>query len=1824
MNSILLRTLLVLCFATCMAASVPADITKLPDGKPYTEGQKKWLAEKAKLIEQIKNAKGDELDRAIEIAEKMLAYDRQFFGNVHKEVAVSLDWVAWFHYRRSHAFQAIKPREEILEIYKKLLGEKNWRVNDARVMVEHYKLMFQISPEAYEVFTAADQLRRSAEALTNEGKYAQALSQGALALPKYEKSVTRKHPYVADLLYVMGRAARGLYQTEKAEAYLNEAAEMYRGWYTSESLYYGWTQLELSKIYRLQNAPQRSEKAIREALAICERDANAADLCDALREFGVVHNSLGQFALADDKFRRAVETAEKDPGKESTRYFLALKERAANLVSLQKFDDAETLARQAVAGFQRNQTRDAQYIPDALSQLAGVLLNRPGKEDEALTLIRQAKATPIVQNESGKGVLASLLRIEVTAQLQLKNFSAAEGTGKQLLELRKAIYGVDGGPTLVAVSFLRSIYAQTARQQFAAGKGDDARRAIRSLEEMNRVYYGEKHWQTITDRLEAQSWEKYGGLTEEQRKNSDTADKLAEEAGPLTEAAQRLPLYQKALAIREELYPPHDLVAALWQYHCGYNEQALGRLAPAGNHLQRALETYAEAFGIQNPPPVVASILQLQAYVREEREEYADAIALLQEARRRFKNLPDANSQAAWVTCGVELARCCMELGEVDRAAAILNETLAIVEKRHGRISKPAASVLAGLFAFSSRNNDPEQAKKYLEEATAAFNTGSLNENYVTFYLDKGVHELENRSYEAALQSLQYAESQLRDPRNPIYPMRFAECQRALARVYVGLKKLNEAEAAAVDVAHRQHQRHPDAPQTIQREAEVINIVMDRQFGAALLAKDLDRARASLTREMKYWIDLFGENHTGVLACRERLKVLDKAASLDEEKRKSFTGALADFSRLVYPEGPQTAAETIGLGSRVMTFIGATVGRDNSFYQRARLRRAGIYSFNGNISAASQQTKGLIEDIAPLHGPESAMLGSAYLLMAMVEPTAQEKYLQPAAEILRKTVGERSSQMADVNRLLGMGYLTNNDLGRAESCLRQAHATLWQLQRQRPGEYCNCLAHYGFACSVLGDAARGDALLERAEKLASRPGYGSPALVAMAPRLRSEHFFFHKDFARAEPHAKTALEQIRKAWGENSDEYRFALVLLANVLRERGDATLPGPLYQQAIDGFTARHGAESAPLARVLADQGRMRLAQGELENAAAGLLKAHSMRQKLKMGSFDLLGDLGDVYFQQQKRKDALALYDQVLGFREQAARQWSAAQTEVQQLSTAQKQQEFLARVISLNPSGPDVELVYQRLLALKGVVFARQRHLSALRGQAELDPLFKQWEHAFGKLATLALRVPYAEDRDTWLIQVRDLTNDCDLAEARLAAASGAATTEIPTLEKIKAALPPGAAIVDIIEYQRRVPKEGQKGQWDQDQRLAAFVVRQDRPVEMVDLGPAKPASEEIDAWLLTIFDESGNQAALNEVTRLGRAVRKRLWDPLEAPLQGASLVLVSPDSALTRMPFAALPGRKEGTFLVEDVAVSLLAAPSLLPQLRDVPTRSVDAPLVAFGDVNYGGNASQSDARRILKKNPDGSRSWLPYGFTPLANTGPEVDAVRAQFLQVFPAAPDVVLKQSDCTEARFRRQVPQARWLHLATHGFYAPDLLQLLETGDSKPAPSGPRRSDIRFHPGLLSGMALCGANIPGKPDDDDGILSATEVASLNLSNVELAVLSACETARGQVAGGEGVLGLQRAFQVAGARTVVATLWPISDAATRLLMIRFYRNLWERKMPKLEALREAQLWMITGARASAQAGQKPTAANPDSDRLPPMLLHPSIWAPFIMSGDWN
>ena len=327
-------------------------------------------------------------------------------------------------------------------------------------------------------------------------------------------------------------------------------------------------------------------------------------------------------------------------------------------------------------------------------------------------------------------------------------------------------------------------------------------------------------------------------------------------------------------------------------------------------------------------------------------------------------------------------------------------------------------------------------------------------------------------------------------------------------------------------------------------------------------------------------------------------------------------------------------------------------------------------------------------------------------------------------------------------------------------------------------------------------------------------------------------------------------------------------------------------------------------------------------------------------------------------------------------------------------------------------------------------------------------------------------------------------------------------------------------------------------------------------------------------------------------------------------------MISPDGPLARLPFAALPGKDPAKYLIEEVGLAVVPVPQLLPELLAAPKgKDRESSLLLVGDVDFDAEAGKTDGGRTAPGERGGTRK----GWKRLEATRGEVATIRDSFEQRFADGTAKVLRGAGVTEQALRQQAPRYQYLHLATHGFFAPAEVKSAlgaapKSGDDLFGQAGV----TGFHPGLLSGLVLAGTNRVPEPGQDDGILTALEVAELDLRRCELAVMSACETGLGESAGGEGLLGLQRAFQVAGARSVVASLWSVDDEATRKLMERFYDNLWGKKLSKLEALREAQRWMLT-------EGLKRGLVREDlPDKAPDARTPPYYWAAFVLSGDWR
>ncbi|MBY0231322.1 MAG: CHAT domain-containing protein, partial [Gemmataceae bacterium] len=508
----------------------------------------------------------------------------------------------------------------------------------------------------------------------------------------------------------------------------------------------------------------------------------------------------------------------------------------------------------------------------------------------------------------------------------------------------------------------------------------------------------------------------------------------------------------------------------------------------------------------------------------------------------------------------------------------------------------------------------------------------------------------------------------------------------------------------------------------------------------------------------------------------------------------------------------------------------------------------------------------------------------------------------------------------------------------------------------------------------------------------------------------------------------------------------------------------------------------------------------------------------------------------------------------------------------------------------------------VLAWKGSVLVRQqqrRLFLRLSGDPAARREAERLRAATRDLA--ALRASPAAPR----ARLAALEKEQEEAQARLSALSGdfraARGEERLSPEKLADALPGGAVLVDYLFYHKK---------------LAAFVHRRGTKAARIDLGKAAPVEEAVGEWRPLLLRGRPSAAA-------GQKLRKLVLEPLSKHLEGAKALLVSPDGVLGTLPFAALPGKAEGSYLIEDVAVAVVPVPQALPDLLapvDKKERLAPALLVA-GDLCYE-PGTDDKAAPVGEDSRSAPRSGR-LGFAPLAATKAEIVAVKASFSDLFRTGTATDLRGGKATKKAVREHLPKARYAHFATYGFFAPEKATSVMHGNARAGI--PDREVTGWHPLLLSGLALSGANRDPRPGEEDGILTALEVSEMDLTRLELAVLSACETGLGKVAGGQGILGMQAAFQAAGARSVIASLWHVDDEATRQLMSDYYAQAWDARkaVGKAEALRKAQLATLFGKTLDGKprgvrrgiGGEKEIEA----DRA-----HPYSWAAFVLSGDWR
>jgi CHAT domain-containing protein len=422
-------------------------------------------------------------------------------------------------------------------------------------------------------------------------------------------------------------------------------------------------------------------------------------------------------------------------------------------------------------------------------------------------------------------------------------------------------------------------------------------------------------------------------------------------------------------------------------------------------------------------------------------------------------------------------------------------------------------------------------------------------------------------------------------------------------------------------------------------------------------------------------------------------------------------------------------------------------------------------------------------------------------------------------------------------------------------------------------------------------------------------------------------------------------------------------------------------------------------------------------------------------------------------------------------------------------------------------------------------------------------------------------------------------------------------------------------------------------------LLAFVARGDGSAPSgLDLGDLVRIDVAVAHWRAELGEPDPALRSESACRRTGAVLRALVWDSIARSTRGTRDVFLVPEASLIGIPWGALPIAGGGYLVESGLRIHVLDAERELAAPNEQPA---GRGLLAVGGVDFDRATTETPpSGEYVATNLRGAMtscgSPLPARLASLPGTAEEIrDVTLAWSAGAAASGPVTSLAREAATEAAFKRLAPGHRVVHLATHGIVLSDTCEHALVGARGVGGVAPVSASSAKHshgttprdtrvidaatqptaqtPPVLSPwsaretiLAFADANHANAhtADENEGLLTAEEVATLDLRGTDWVVLSACRSAAGEAWEREGVLGMQRAFHVAGARTVIASQWSVDDEATREWM---------------RALYQAR---SRGASSATEAIAVASRSTLEARRRSHRTTHPFYWAAFTASGE--
>jgi CHAT domain-containing protein/tetratricopeptide (TPR) repeat protein len=844
-----------------------------------------------------------------------------------------------------------------------------------------------------------------------------------------------------------------------------------------------------------------------------------------------------------------------------------------------------------------------------------------------------------------------------------------------------------------------------------------------------------------------------------------------------------------------------------------------------------------------------------------------------------------------------------------------------------------------------------------------------------------------------------------------------------------------------------------------------------------------------------------------------------------------------------------------------------------------------------------------------------------------------------ALDIRFQTLGDNNADVARIYNRLGRLYIEFGDYIQAEKFLLKANDIQRNISGERNHDFASYLFHFGLLYFEINDHKKAESIFHHVLELCE--ALDEKRLNAETLHLLGQIYHTNGQYQSAERFYLHALKIYRRLEGEESSETGKCLNSLGALYMMKGKYSESRSYLSQALRINSKIYGENHPEYALNLNGMAVLEHALGNYADAEHLFLQSIDI-WTLKVGlnnntSVIVLYNIAELYLSMDRPSEAFNYMKQAEDIEDYLVEQIFLIGSERQRMlylkNLILRMNRLLALIVRYFPTSSDkIQIAMDLVLRRKFIVadaFIAQREVILGDKYPHLRPNLQELANVRSQISLTALAGPVTTDLKSYQNRLAENITRKEQIEADLA-------KEIPSInlgKKMRSAnhdivakgIPAGAVLVEFIQT-RLFDFDAIRGNRQfssKSTHYLAFILTASNPnnTQMIDLGKSDYIDHLIadfrksiinnsnDRHLYPITDNSFDKTSTDDI---GLKLFAAIFNPLLSVCTNCKRIFLCPDGDLTLLPFETLP-TIEGNRVIDTYEISYLSVGRDILRFGIKPDSNQNPPLV-IADPDY--DLTDDDAVNTPLNNRDKEiekraliKSDNILHFNSLPGTRLEGEKI-SQILGVKLLSGKTALEY-------YLKVCHSPSILHLATHGFFlknrkiptlgikdfyvgmtvrAADVQRYLISLDgvlATPTEFVDTNQDNEFsrlsghlldNPFLRSGLALGGANtwlqngiLP--KEAEDGILTAEDVSTMDLSNTELTVLSACETGLGEVSVGEGVFGLRRAFLLAGAQTLVMSLWKVPDNQTKELMIDFYEHLLSGK-GRAEALREAQLAM--------------------------------------------